>query len=189
MAKISVAARKAKARWLQDKVTMTLRRIFKVDKDLTPQDDNAHIQSKQMGGSGVDNVFSPTMKQIIGWSTECKNQSRINIPDFWRQTRDTAKKNGNQPILFVKYPKFQQPLVIQQYDDFFEQYGNIISFAFHILEEYSKYTKENSLLMLPKHELLGRTRQLSELIKELEQFLPMRELDHLRKQYHNEKMD
>lgn len=189
--RISVASRKAKARWLQDKVVETFRKIFNLDHELTPQDDNAHIKSKQMGGSGVDVVFSPTMKKITSVAIECKNQSRMNIPDFWRQTRDTAKKEGLQPMLVVKYPKFQQPFVIVQYEDYFKQYGDIIDFALWVLNEYdiwhNRYAKAKKQGLTHDEKWYNaKTIAFARTIRQLEKFLPMRELDNLRKQFHNE---
>ena len=181
--RISVSSAKAKARWLQDKVTNTFRDIFRLDKGLTPQDDNSHIKSKQMGGSGIDIVFSPTMKSIAPYAIECKNQSRLNLPDFWRQCRDTAKKEGLQPMLIVKYPKFQQPFVIVQYEDYFKQYGDIIDFAFFVLERYDNY--KSLIQQYDLHNDKSTLLELSKAIKQLEKFLPMRDLNELRKKYHN----
>jgi hypothetical protein len=174
---ISVASRKAKARWIQDKVTTTLREIYRVDKGKTPQEDGCHIISRQMGGSGVDIIFSPIIRKINKWAIECKNGSSIPILSSWRQTLTNAKKINGQPIMFIKYPEFQQPLVVLKYDDYFREYGAIIDFAFSIIDRYEELNKNPMINSNRLSELLNTIKQLNE-------FLPMRELRQLKEEYH-----
>lgn len=179
---ISVASRKAKARWIQDKVTMSLREIFKVDKDLTPQEDGALISSRQMGGSGVDIVFSPIIRRICNWAIECKNGSSISILSSWRQTVTNATKAKGKPIMFIKYPEFQQPLVILRYEDYLKEYGDIVNFALDILNRYYQLEKLHN--DTKSDNTLSRLSEIVNILKKLESILPMRELDKLRKEYH-----
>jgi hypothetical protein len=71
---VQTKSAKAKGRKLQNKVRDDLRRIGKeyglVDGD---------IESRQMGGTGVDTVLSPRGKRVFPFDIECKNQESLNV--------------------------------------------------------------------------------------------------------------
>lgn len=94
--RISVRAAKSKGRKLQNFVRDILRDVFR-DK-LEPED----IESRQMGGAGVDIILTPASKKLIPFDIECKNQQRFNLNEAVKQANDNSKEGRVPLVIFSK---------------------------------------------------------------------------------------
>ena len=90
--RISVRAAKSKGRKLQNFVRDVFRDIFR---DRLEAED---IESRQMGGAGVDVIFTPASKKLIPFDIECKNQEKFNLNEAMKQAIDNSK-NGRIPVV------------------------------------------------------------------------------------------
>ena len=93
---ISIAARKAKGRKLQQHVRDIFREVFK-DK-LEPED----IESRQMGGQGTDVILTPSAKRLIPFDIECKSQEKLNLTDALGQMIDNTAKDRIGLLVFKR---------------------------------------------------------------------------------------
>jgi hypothetical protein len=104
---------KAKGREFQNKVRDMYRRIG-ANLGLDPED----IEGRQMGGSGVDIVFSPRAKQIyFNHSIECKKHRRVVVPRLFEEHFDKYKNTSSLKLLFHENDR-SETLVTMQAKDF-----------------------------------------------------------------------
>ena len=96
MARISVRSAKSKGRKLQDFVRDIFRDIFR--NKLEKED----IESRQMGGAGVDVIFTPAAKKLIPFDVEAKNQERFNLNEAMKQAVANAQKDRIPIVVFSK---------------------------------------------------------------------------------------
>lgn len=94
--RISVRSAKSKGRKLQNFVRDVFRDIFR---DKLEKED---IESRQMGGAGVDVIFTPASQKIIPFDIECKNQQRFNLNEAMKQAVDNAKDGRIPVVVFSK---------------------------------------------------------------------------------------
>jgi hypothetical protein len=113
--RIKVSSAKAKGRNLQKWAVQKIAELL--DYKLPENKDDSHIRSREMGQSGVDVVLSKKAKQKFPFAIECKNQEKINLPEFIKQ----AKANGDDhlyPLLIVKNKTLKEPLLIMEWGTF-----------------------------------------------------------------------
>ena len=68
------------------------------DIDLTLEEDD--VKSAIMGESGEDILLSPAARKLFPFSTECKNQEKLNI---WSSLEQAETNSGNHiPIVIFK---------------------------------------------------------------------------------------
>lgn len=96
MARISTRAAKSKGRKLQNFVRDIFRDIFR--NQLEPED----IESRQMGGAGVDVILTPASKKLIPFDIECKNQEKFNLNEAMKQAIANAKPDRIPVVVFSK---------------------------------------------------------------------------------------
>lgn len=94
--RISVRAAKSKGRKLQNFVRDVFRDIFR---DRLEAED---IESRQMGGAGVDVIFTPASKKLIPFDIECKNQEKFNLNEAMKQAIDNSKDGRIPVVIFSK---------------------------------------------------------------------------------------
>ena len=94
--RISVRAAKSKGRKLQNFVRDVFRDIFR---DRLEAED---IESRQMGGAGVDVILTPASKKLIPFDIECKNQERFNLNEAMKQAIDNSKEGRIPVVVFSK---------------------------------------------------------------------------------------
>tara|TARA_R100001129_G_scaffold21914_1_gene13895 strand:- start:511 stop:846 length:336 start_codon:yes stop_codon:yes gene_type:complete len=63
--------------------------ILETFKQLEPDD----VRSTTMGDSGEDILLSPAARKLFPFSTECKNQEKLNIWSSLEQAEDNAGKH------------------------------------------------------------------------------------------------
>ena len=84
---------KNKGKRLQNKVRDLILEKFN---QLEPDD----VRSVTMGESGEDILLSPAARKLFPFSTECKNQEKINI---WSSLEQAETNSGNHvPLLIFK---------------------------------------------------------------------------------------
>ena len=84
---------KNKGKRLQNKVRDLILEKFN---QLEPDD----VRSVTMGDSGEDILLSPAARKLFPFSTECKNQEKINI---WSSLEQAETNSGNHtPIVIFK---------------------------------------------------------------------------------------
>jgi hypothetical protein len=113
--RIKVSSAKAKGRNLQKWAVEKIAKLLEYK--LPENKDDSHIRSREMGQSGVDVVLSKKAKQKFPFAVECKNQEKINLPEFMKQ----AKANGDNylyPLLIVKNKTLKEPLLIMEWGTF-----------------------------------------------------------------------
>jgi hypothetical protein len=113
--RIKVSSAKAKGRNLQKWAVQKIAELLKYK--LPENKDDSHIRSREMGQSGIDVVLSKKAKQKFPFAIECKNQEKINLPEFMKQ----AKANGTEdiwPLLIVKNKTLKEPLLIMEWETF-----------------------------------------------------------------------
>ena len=91
-----ISSRKAKGRKLQDFTRDIFRDIFR--NKLEKED----IESRQMGGAGVDVIFTPASKKLIPFDIECKNQERFNLNEAMKQAVANTQKDRIPIVVFSK---------------------------------------------------------------------------------------
>lgn len=110
---MKVSSKKAKARRLQDKVTLKFRDLFKgvfEDGDIT---------SAIMGESGTDMVLSPSAKKVIAFDVECKNVERLVGAQLRNAIEQTESNSSDDRIPLLVFKKNHEPeRVILRLDDF-----------------------------------------------------------------------
>ena len=91
---------KAKGRRLQNYVRDKLREIYIKNWTKLPRLREDDIKSQTMGMGGEDIVLSPTARDIIPYSFECKNKERLNVWQSIEQCEDNC--NGSIPVVVFK---------------------------------------------------------------------------------------
>lgn len=108
---ISVQARKAKGRRLQQYVRDAIIELFGVsDKD---------VRSTSMGAGGVDVPMAKHVNDMFPYDIECKNKETLNV---WKEFEQAIahKKNTNSeynPLLVIK-KNGKKPLAVVDFDYF-----------------------------------------------------------------------
>jgi hypothetical protein len=110
---ISVAARKQKARLLQQKVRDL---ILKYSPSLEPDD----VKSTSMGANGEDVLLSPAARRQYPISIECKSRASWAFYKDYDQAVINAPE-GMEPILVAK-ANHRDPVVIVSAEWFFKQF-------------------------------------------------------------------
>jgi hypothetical protein len=110
---MKTSSAKAKGRRLQDAIRDKLRSRFL---KYGLEDDD--IQSAIMGESGTDVKLSPAARLSFPYSTECKNQEKINIWSAIKQAEENAP-DGLEPVVFFKRNRSKTYAVIEV-DHFFD---------------------------------------------------------------------
>ncbi len=87
---------KAKGRKLQDFVRDIFRDIFR---DKLQKED---IESRQMGGSGTDVIFTPAAKKLIPFDIECKNTQKFNRNSTLKQAENNSQHDRIPLVIFSK---------------------------------------------------------------------------------------
>ncbi|MEK9767349.1 MAG: hypothetical protein VW683_00395 [Betaproteobacteria bacterium] len=101
---------KAKGRRLQNQVTQLILERFS---GVLEEDD---VRGAIMGESGEDIKLSPLARKHFPYSTECKNQERLNIWNSWKQAKENTRE-GCTPLLV--YTKNRHELMVTlTFDDF-----------------------------------------------------------------------
>lgn len=108
---------KAKGRRLQQRIRDDLRKIGK-DYGLVDGD----LESRQMGGTGVDLVLSPAATKIFPFDVEAKNQESLNVTTtFWKHYR---KYDGTKNLkMLVSCRNHIEPTVTIRWKDFVKLYS------------------------------------------------------------------
>lgn len=94
--RISTRAAKSKGRKLQNFVRDVFRDIFR-DR-LEPED----IESRQMGGAGVDVILTPASKKLIPFDIECKNIQKFNRNSTIKQAESNSQYDRIPLVIFSK---------------------------------------------------------------------------------------
>lgn len=137
---IKISSRKAKARLLQNFIRDTFRVIFK-DR-LEPED----IESRQMGGAGVDVIFSPASKKLIPFDIECKAQEKLQVHAALRQASENATPERIPLLIFKR--SHEKIYVALEYDHFMKLiYNADIPQIKQILMEESEKSKKETILI------------------------------------------
>ena len=123
---ISIASRKAKGKDLQNLVAKKISELLNV-----PYGQDEEIQSRQMGGAGVDIALSKEIRKLFPFSIEVKNQQQLNLLKTWQQACNNCYEDTNPVIVYKKTGKTKNeripPLVIIELDVFFNLLGEIIN--------------------------------------------------------------
>ena len=112
---------KAKGRALQNLVRDKLREKFITNWTKMPKLRDDDIMSQTMGMAGEDIVLSPSARDLIPYSFECKNVERL---QFWatvEQAESNIKKDTYPAIVVKKNRK--SPYVAIQLEHFLELIG------------------------------------------------------------------
>lgn len=105
---ISVKARKAKARNLQNRIRDDIKRLY----HLSEHD----VRGCPMGISGPDVQLSLEARRYYNFSIECKRQNAINVWDSMDQATANAEKQGNMPQLIFQRDR-SEILVCMRWED------------------------------------------------------------------------
>ena len=97
----NTATRKAKGRKLQKKVVAILRDFTGLDKYSNDHYDG-DIQSKMMGGGGIDVLLSPAAMKLVPFDIECKCQEKLNIWDSIKQCEINTRENRIPLLIFQR---------------------------------------------------------------------------------------
>ena len=92
---MNTQSKKAKGRRLQQYVVELILKAFPM---LTSKD----VRSVPASVTGSDIWLSERAAELFPFSVECKNQERINLYQFWEQTKKNAVKEERLPLLVVK---------------------------------------------------------------------------------------
>lgn len=119
---IKTRSRKAKGRRLQQKIREDLRNVGK-DYDILPED----IESRQMGGAGVDVILSAAAKKIFPFDIECKNCEALNVwATFWKHYG--MYEGTNNTKLLVHSKNNSEPIVVLRWQDYLKLYDLYLNF-------------------------------------------------------------
>ena len=112
---MKIKSAKAKGRNLQNLVRDRLRKIFVDNWTKVPKLEYDDIKSQTMGMGGEDIVLSPTAKQLIPYSFECKNTERLNLWASLKQWENNCE--DRQPILVIKRNR-SEVYIVMKLDNF-----------------------------------------------------------------------
>ena len=116
MAKITVASAKGKGRGFQQWVAKQISKITGCEygKDLD-------IESRQMGGSGVDVILRGEAKKLFPFAVECKRQEKKSIPFSWVEQAKANVGDFKTWLLFCRRSN-EKAIVIMDAEEFFKLY-------------------------------------------------------------------
>lgn len=111
-----ISSRKQKARRLQNFVAGVFLFLGKyISNGPFPSDQD--IYPRQMGGAGVDIVFSPFAQQSFPFDIECKNVEKLNIVEAYNEHVQKHKESKN--IKFLVHSKNKSDVLVTiAFDDF-----------------------------------------------------------------------
>ena len=98
---------KAKGRKLQQWFTRLLVDVLSLDED--------DLESRPMGSQGEDIIMGKQSRDRFPYSTECKNQERVNVWQSYEQAKENCK--GYEPLLVIKRNR-SKPLVVMDAEHF-----------------------------------------------------------------------
>lgn len=94
MTATSTASRKAKGRWLQNRIRDDIINRFCLS--------GADVRSTSMGAAGCDILLSTSAKTKFPFCIECKRQETLKINKWWQQCAENAQKCNLKPLLVFK---------------------------------------------------------------------------------------
>ena len=94
---ISVKARKAKARGVQNTVRDDVRAMYYLSEH--------DVKAAQMGSKGVDLQLSTEARRHFPFAVECKAQNALNIWDSLEQVEGYAKEDKSNPIPLLVFKR------------------------------------------------------------------------------------
>jgi hypothetical protein len=115
--RITVRSSKNKGKNFQNKICEKIAKL--TGEVFDNQDDNAPIQSRQMGQAGVDVLLRGRALELFNYSCECKAGESIGIWKAIRQAKNNQKKESNW-LLFLKKKEFKSSFVLLETDIFFD---------------------------------------------------------------------
>lgn len=116
---ISVAARKAKGRRLQQWTAAQISKILGI-----PWGKDELIRSREGAQSGTDVVLVGIAKELMPYSIECKSCENISLPAWIQQTK-ANQEEGCEFLLITKRSR-EKPLAILDAEHFFDLYEELI---------------------------------------------------------------
>lgn len=116
---ISIAARKAKGRRLQQYVCKRLSEITGI-----PWGKDCDIESREMGQTGTDVKIRGYAKDLLPYSIECKNQETWKVFDDLTQAKNN-RLEGTDWLLFYKRNRVK-PVVMMDAELFFSMLDAIL---------------------------------------------------------------
>ncbi|MFA5999510.1 MAG: hypothetical protein WC783_00815 [Candidatus Paceibacterota bacterium] len=121
MARISVAAAKAKGRNLQNWVASKISELTGYEYG---HDDQHLIESRPMGQKGVDVIIRGEVRKKFPFSVECKSGESIGWQSAVKQARANQQKETDW-LLFMKTKMFKSPMVMMEAEVFFRLLSQI----------------------------------------------------------------
>ena len=116
---ITIAARKAKARRLQNWVAEKISKLLKI-----PWGKDKEIQGREMGQSGVDVKLYGKALELFPFAVECKWQETWSIPAWIKQAKENQLE-GTDWLLVCKKNR-EDPIIIMDADAFFNLYNKML---------------------------------------------------------------
>ena len=110
---ISVAARKAKGRVLQQWVAEKISKLLGI-----PWGKDELISSRPMGQAGTDVCLIGKAKKMFPYSVEIKRQETISLPSWIKQAKDNQLKGTNWLLIYKR--SREKPVVIIDAEVFFK---------------------------------------------------------------------
>lgn len=111
------SSRKAKGRRLQQKIREDLRSIGEAY-GLEADD----IESRQMGGAGVDIVLSPAARRVFPFDVEAKNCESLNVVKVFRDHHTKYSKTKNLKMV-IHAKNHCEPMITVRWKDFLKLYS------------------------------------------------------------------
>lgn len=123
---ISIKARKAKARRLQNWCAMLLAKITGL-KYGPPNDDVADYKGRQMGQSGADVVMSKEANNLTPFDIECKYVEDFSWGQFLNAVEQAQrnKKRSNYWLMVYKKNRMK-PIIVMDAEKFFEIWEKVL---------------------------------------------------------------
>lgn len=78
---------------------------------------NGDILPRQMGGSGVDIIFSPSANKFFKFDIECKQVEKLNVVSTFNKHARNYSNTGNIPLL-IHSKNDSRVLVTMDFNDF-----------------------------------------------------------------------
>lgn len=116
---ITIAARKAKARRLQNWVAEKISKLLGI-----PWGKDKEIQGREMGQSGVDVKLYGKALELFPFSIECKWQETWSIPAWIKQAQENRLDNTDWLLICKK--NREDPIIIMDAEAFFKLYKEIL---------------------------------------------------------------
>lgn len=116
---ITIAARKAKGRKLQNWVAQQISKLLRI-----PCGKDKDIQGREMGQSGTDVKLYGKALKLFPFAVECKWQETWSIPAWIKQAKENQLE-GTDWLLFCKRNREKQ-IVILDAEVFFGLFKNLL---------------------------------------------------------------